>query len=81
MTRRRIGLLSTPALGFLVAPLGATAQPSPKVPRGGLLYIPAPHSLCYEEALRHGLHKFGCVVGQILPLRSGLFRNKGGRWT
>jgi hypothetical protein len=69
MTRRLIGLLITPALGFLVAPSGATAQPSPKVPRVGFLYIPAPLSLRDEEAFRHGLHKFGYVVSQNIAIK------------
>ncbi|MGH8063931.1 MAG: hypothetical protein ACRERE_01585 [Candidatus Entotheonellia bacterium] len=64
MTRRLIGLLITLALGFLVAPLGAIAQLPPKVPRVGILYVPAPLSLRYEEAFKHGLHTFGSVVGQ-----------------
>jgi hypothetical protein len=50
MTRRLIGLLINLALGFLVAPLGATAQAPPQVPRVGFLYVPALLSLCYKEA-------------------------------
>jgi hypothetical protein len=37
MTRRRIGLLATLALGLLVAPLAAEAQPTGKVARIGYL--------------------------------------------
>jgi hypothetical protein len=37
MTRRTIGLRITLALGFLVAPLAANAQPVGKVPRLGVL--------------------------------------------
>jgi hypothetical protein len=68
MTRRLIGLLITLAFGFPVAPLGATAQPSPKVPQVGCLYLPAPLSLRYEEAFQHGLHEFGYVVGQNIAI-------------
>ena len=68
MTRRLIGLLITLALGFLVVPSGATAQLPPKVPGVGFLYAPAPLSLRDEEAFRHGLHKFGSVVGQHIAI-------------
>ena len=68
MTRRHIGLLITLALGFLVAPLGATAPPPPKVPGVGLLYATAPLSLRDEEAFRHGLHTFNSVVGQHMAI-------------
>ena len=37
MMRRTIGLLITLALGFLVAPLAANAQPAEKVPRIGVI--------------------------------------------
>jgi hypothetical protein len=37
MTRRTIGLLITLALGFLVAPLAANAQPAGTVPRSGVM--------------------------------------------
>jgi hypothetical protein len=68
MTRRLIGLLITLTLGFLVAPLGTTAQPPPKAPRVGFLYAPAPLSLRDEEAFRYGLHTFGYVVDQNIAI-------------
>jgi ABC-type sugar transport system substrate-binding protein len=44
MMRRTIGLLITLALGFLVAPLAANAQPAEKVPRIGVIMQGVPPS-------------------------------------
>jgi hypothetical protein len=44
MTRRLIGLLITLALGLLVAPFAADAQPITKVARVGVLFVGSPPS-------------------------------------
>jgi putative ABC transport system substrate-binding protein len=69
MTRRLIGLLITLALGLLVAPLAADAQPPPHVPRIGVLSGDAfrPDSRS-RTAFRQGLHALGYVEGQTIIL-------------
>jgi putative ABC transport system substrate-binding protein len=69
MTRRTIGLLITLALGFVVAPLAAEAQPPKNVPRIGLLIT---NSRAAEstnlEAFHRGLQALGYVEGQNIML-------------
>jgi putative ABC transport system substrate-binding protein len=69
MMRRTIGLLVTLALGFLVAPLAADAQPPAKVPRISLL-IPGSSSAFAPriEAFRHGLRDLGYVEGHNITI-------------
>jgi hypothetical protein len=68
MTCRLIGLPITFTVGFLVTPLGTTAQLPPKVPQVRFLYVQTPLSLRYEETFQHGLHTFGYVVGQNIAI-------------
>jgi putative tryptophan/tyrosine transport system substrate-binding protein len=69
MTRRTVGLFVTLALGFLVVPLAATAQPSTKVPRIGLLvYGNPPPALSPEQQVIEGLRELGWVDGQNMRL-------------
>jgi putative ABC transport system substrate-binding protein len=64
MTRRTIGLLVTLTLGFLVAPLTATAQPQGKIPRIGYLTdSAAPQEV---EAFQRALCAIGYVEGQTM---------------
>jgi putative tryptophan/tyrosine transport system substrate-binding protein len=70
MTRRRIGLLVTLALGLLAVPRAAEAQPVAPMSRVGFLH---PGSLTPErtrnlDALRQGLRDHGYVEGQHLTL-------------
>jgi hypothetical protein len=81
MTRRPVGLHITRALGFLVAPLAASAQQSPKVSPVGFLNVPAPLRLPYEQAFRHGRLNSATWSASLVPSRSALLRNKGGRRT
>jgi putative tryptophan/tyrosine transport system substrate-binding protein len=69
MTRRRIGLLITFALGLLLAPLTSQAQHTAQVPRLGLL-MPgsASTSASRLEAFRHGLRDLGYVEGRTITL-------------
>jgi putative ABC transport system substrate-binding protein len=71
MKRRTIGLLITLALSLLVAPLTADAQPSPKIPRIGILGR-APGSASAGTFLQ-ALHDLGYREGQTIALES--------RWT
>jgi putative ABC transport system substrate-binding protein len=70
MTRRRIALLVTLALGLLVALLAAGAQPATKVYRIGLLsgLFPPSAPTSREEAFRQGLRALGYVEGQNLVI-------------
>src|SRR5262245_23283220 len=69
MTRRLIGLLVTLALGLLVAPLAAEAQPTGKVYRIGWLSPTTSLSGASElEALRAGLREFGYIEGRNLTI-------------
>jgi putative tryptophan/tyrosine transport system substrate-binding protein len=70
MICREIALLITLALGLLVAPLTAEAQPLPRVHRVGLLSAsaPRPEYDALAEALRQGLRNLGYVEGQNLVL-------------
>jgi putative ABC transport system substrate-binding protein len=67
---RTIGLLATLALGILLAPLAAAAQPPTKVPRVGLLWTGSPPSAPspFREAFRQGLRESGYVEGQNIAL-------------
>lgn len=56
-------LLITLALGLLVAPLAADAQPSAKVPRIGFLR-PRLVSPCRTDSFAQGLRELGYVEGQ-----------------
>ncbi len=69
MTRRRIGLLLTLALGLLVAPLAAAAQPPPKIPRIGIIGDWPADSPTWE-VFRQGLRDLGYVEGQNFVLAS-----------
>src|SRR5712691_7972767 len=64
-----VGCMITLALGLLLAPLAADAQPLPKVPRIGVL---SSFSLTAEsrnrDAFRQGLHELGYVEGQTIVL-------------
>ena len=63
MRLRAIGLILTLALGILVAPLTAEAQPPAKIPRVGILALAAPPFYGFDE-LRQGLRDLGYVEGQ-----------------
>ena len=64
-----VGCMVTLALGLLLAPLAADAQPLPKVPRIGVLssfsFTAESHN---REAFRQGLHELGYVEGQTIVL-------------
>jgi ABC-type uncharacterized transport system substrate-binding protein len=67
MTRRLIGFLVTLALGLLVAPLAADAQPGGKVARIGYLVtggLDSPETRVLLDAFRQGLRERGYVEGQ-----------------
>jgi ABC-type uncharacterized transport system substrate-binding protein len=69
MTRRRIGLLITLALGLLVASLLAEAQPAGKVPRIGVLSTGSPPAtLPRFEPFIQRLRELGYVEGQTIAL-------------
>jgi putative tryptophan/tyrosine transport system substrate-binding protein len=67
MLRRTIGLIVTLALGLLVAPLAADAQPPGKVFRVGVL-LPASPGLPPFQAFKQRLQELGYVEGQNLAL-------------
>ncbi len=69
MRLRTLGLIVTLALGILLAPLAAEAQPPKKVPRIGIL-PPGPSSprMHVWEAFRQGLRDLGYVEGQNITL-------------
>jgi putative ABC transport system substrate-binding protein len=68
MTRRTIALLMTFALGFLVAPLAAAAQPQGKIPRIG--YLTDGASPLEVEAFQCALREIGYVEGHNMIFAS-----------
>jgi putative tryptophan/tyrosine transport system substrate-binding protein len=71
MSRRAIGLLVSLALGILMAPVVADAQPAAKVPRIGFFSSDSPGSegaRAYLAAFRQGLRKLGYVEGQTIAI-------------
>jgi putative ABC transport system substrate-binding protein len=71
MTRRRIRLLVTLALGLLMAPLLAKAQPAGKVPKIGFLHHSSAHSQGEArnfEAFQQGLRELGYIEGQNMAI-------------
>jgi putative tryptophan/tyrosine transport system substrate-binding protein len=67
MPRRCIRLLITLALGFLVAPLAADAEPPANVPRIGFLSPSSPPNRG-ADVFRHALRQLGWVEGQNLAI-------------
>jgi putative ABC transport system substrate-binding protein len=68
---KAIALLMTLALGLLVAPLAAEAQPPGKVPRIGWLSLAAPSGTQYFlDVFRQGLRELGWVEGQNIAIES-----------
>jgi putative tryptophan/tyrosine transport system substrate-binding protein len=63
MTRRTVGFLVTLALGLLVAPLAADAQPA-KVHQIGVLSSASPPAASVPSLLVQGLRDLGYVEGQ-----------------
>jgi putative ABC transport system substrate-binding protein len=79
MTRRRIGLLLTLVLSFLVAPLAAEAQPTGAMWRIGYLspYHPAsPIDVTRLGAFRRGLRELGYIEGHNISIE---YRSSGGK--
>ena len=72
MTRHRIGLLVTLALGLLAAPLAAQAQAPAKVPRVGWLSLGSPPAgpTPLRDAFRQGLRERGWIEGQTIAIDS-----------
>src|SRR5882724_13039690 len=69
MTRCTLGLLVTLALGLLVAPLAAEAQPPAKVPRIGVLSTGSPPAtVAFFAPFIQGLRDLGYVEGQHIAL-------------
>jgi putative ABC transport system substrate-binding protein len=69
MTRCTLGLLVTLALGLLVAPLAAAAQPPAKVPRIGVLSTGSPPATAaFFAPFIQGLRDLGYVEGQHIAL-------------
>jgi putative tryptophan/tyrosine transport system substrate-binding protein len=69
MTRGTLGLLVTLALGLLVAPLAAEAQPLAKVPRIGVLSTGSPPApAAFFAPFIQGLRELGYVEGQHIAL-------------
>jgi putative ABC transport system substrate-binding protein len=71
MTRRTIGLLVTPTLGFLVAPLASPAPPPAKVSRIGFLCPRSAHNpraVRNLESFRQGPRDLGYLEGQHLTI-------------
>jgi putative tryptophan/tyrosine transport system substrate-binding protein len=68
-----LGLFITLALGLLLVPLAAEAQPSPQVPRIGVLSGSTLTAIARSHAaFLQGLHALGYVEGQTIVLE--------GRW-
>jgi ABC-type uncharacterized transport system substrate-binding protein len=67
MTRHTIGLLVLLALGLLVVPLAAAAQPPGKIPLIGVLR-PVSAGDPHTEAFRQGLRELGYVEGHTIRL-------------
>jgi putative ABC transport system substrate-binding protein len=64
-----VGCLVTLALGLLLAPLTAEAQPPPKVPRIGVLSAFSFTDMSrYRAPFRQALHELGYVEGQTIVL-------------
>ena len=63
----RRGFISTSALGLLVAPLAAGAQPAAKIPRVGLLRPGSPPDP-YVDAFRQGLRDLGYVEQRTVAI-------------
>jgi putative ABC transport system substrate-binding protein len=71
VNRRTIILIVTLALGVLMAPVVADAQPAAKVPRIGFFSSDSPTSegaRYYLEAFRQGLRELGYVEGQSIVI-------------
>jgi putative ABC transport system substrate-binding protein len=69
MTRRTIGLLITLALGLLMAPLLAVAQPAGRVPKIGFLSGSSAPAIAREfEAFTQGLRELGYIEGQTMAI-------------
>jgi len=70
MTRHRIKLVMTLALGLLMASILAEAQPAGKVPRIGVLMQGIPPGTPGDEldVFRQGLRDLGYVEGQTIAL-------------
>jgi putative tryptophan/tyrosine transport system substrate-binding protein len=69
MTRRRIGLLVTLALGILLASVGSDAQPSTAAARVGFLSLSPPaYDSPFFELFRQTLREFGYIEGQNVHL-------------
>jgi putative tryptophan/tyrosine transport system substrate-binding protein len=76
MTRRLMGFLITLALGLLVAPFAAEAQPAGKVSRLGLLMLGSSSSFSSRlEGFRQGLRDLGWVEGQHIALEERYAEN------
>jgi hypothetical protein len=71
MTRCAMALLITLALGLLVAPLAAEAQPPTPVYRIGYLLGATREQEPFVEAFLEGMRVLGYVEGQNLDLRHG----------
>jgi putative tryptophan/tyrosine transport system substrate-binding protein len=66
MRRRTIGLVITLALGFLVAPLAAEAQPAGKMPRISFLHTAGERLSCSAPLFLRALHELGYVEGRTI---------------
>jgi putative ABC transport system substrate-binding protein len=74
--RRTFGLLITLALGLLVAPFAAEAQPAGNVSRIGLLLLGSSSSFSSRlEGFRQGLRDLGWVEGQQIALEERYTEN------
>ena len=74
--RRTFGLLITLALGLLVAPFAAEAQPAGNVSRIGLLLLGSSSSFSSRlEGFRQGLRDLGWVEGQQIALQERYAEN------
>jgi putative tryptophan/tyrosine transport system substrate-binding protein len=74
--RRTFGLLITLALGLLVAPFAAEAQPAGNLSRIGLLLLGSSSSFSSRlEGFRQGLRDLGWVEGQLIALEERYAEN------